>query len=192
MTESSAAPTPIAPDPTGRGPGTAARHRPSTRTWVVLGAVLLAQLLIALLAVLPQLSPRVSGTEVQLRVAPVDPIDPFRGAYVDLGYPDLPDPTAIDFKPTQESEDRGLAFVPLIQDGEVWVGGPIQRSDPGGLYLRCDDEQWRLRCGIESWFVGQSEARAIEQRMLNSGAVATIRVDRWGNATIVALEPERD
>ena len=191
MTESSA-PTPVAPERTGSGPETAGRRRPSTRTWVVLGAVLLAQLLIALLAVLPQLSPRVSGTEVRLRVAPVDPIDPFRGAYVALSYPDLPDPSANDFKPTQEQEDRGLAFVPLVQDGDVWVGGPIQRTDTGGLYLRCNDDSWQLRCGIESWFVGQSEARAIEQQMLNSGAVATIRVDRWGNATIVALEPERE
>lgn len=188
MTDSSPAPTPLAPDPTGAPPETAPRRRPGARTWIVLGSVLLAQLLMAMLAVLPQLSPRVSGTQIQLRVAPVDPIDPFRGAYVALSYPDLPDASATDWR---DSDERGLAYVPLVQDGAVWVGGPVQRSDPGGLYLRCNDDSWQLRCGIESWFVGQSEARAIEQQMLNSGAIATVRVDRWGNASIVELEADR-
>ena len=45
----------------------------------------------------PPLSARLTGEEVALRVEPIDPIDPFRGAYVDLGYPDLPG------QPLQES-----------------------------------------------------------------------------------------
>ena len=194
MTESSQTPAadehgtgPGAPSSTGTGERTEAGRWPGSRTWILLGVVLLAQLLIALLAVLPQLSPRVSGTEIQLRVGPVDPIDPFRGAYVALRYPDLPDTSSIDYRDTDE---RGLAFVPLTQEGDVWVGGRIQRSEPDGLYLRCNDDDWMLRCGIESWFVGQSEARAIEREMLNSGAIATVRVDRWGNASIVGLEPD--
>lgn len=155
------------------------------RGWVVLGVVLLVQLLLALLAVLPQLSSRVSGTEITLRVAPVDPIDPFRGAYVDLAYPDLPDPGSTG----HWTDDRGTAYVPLRQEGEVWVGGPVQRTRPDGLYLACDDGSWRLECGIESWFVGQSEAVDIERSMRDEDALATIRVDRWGNATIVDLQP---
>lgn len=189
MTQSSPAPSTGAQEPLAGKAESASRSRPATRTWIVLAAVLLAQLLIAMLAVLPQLSPRVSGTEVRLRVAPVDPIDPFRGAYVALGYPDLPDVSSTDWR---DSDERGLAYVPLVQDGEVWVGGPVQRSEPDGLYLRCNDDSWQLRCGIESWFVGQSEARAIERQMLRTGAVATVRVDQWGNASIVDLEPERD
>lgn len=167
--------------------GTSPRAWPEARSWIVLGAVLLAQLLIAGLAVLPQLSPRVSGTEIQLRVAPVDPIDPFRGAYVALGYPDLPDGSATDWR---DSEERGLAYVPLVREGQLWVGGPVQRTEPDGLYLRCNDDSWQLRCGIESWFVDQSEALAIEQQMISSGAIATVRVDRWGNASIVDLAPD--
>lgn len=187
MTESPRTPSPSADAKPDSKPETAPRARPETRTWMVLGAVLLAQLLIAVLAVLPQLSPRVSGTEIQLRVAPVDPIDPFRGAYVALGYPDLPDASETDWRDTDE---RGLAYVPLVQDGEVWVGGPIQRTEPDELYLRCNDDSWQLKCGIESWFVGQSEAQAIERQLLSSGAIATVRVDRWGNASIVDLAAE--
>ena len=40
-------------------------------------------------AVAPQLSARVTGDTYLFRVAPLDPIDPFRGAYVTLDYPDL-------------------------------------------------------------------------------------------------------
>jgi uncharacterized membrane-anchored protein len=164
---------------------TAARGPIDRRGWVVLAAVLLVQLLLVLLAVLPQLSPRVAGTEVTLRVGPVDPIDPFRGAYVDLAYPDLPDPSLSG----EGSDERGTAYVPLRQEGEVWVGGAVQRVQPDGLHLRCNDDSWRLRCGIESWFVGQSVAAEIERAVRDEDAVATIRVDRWGNATIVALQP---
>ena len=51
--------------------------------------VAVAQLALVGVAVAPQLSARAFGDEYRMRVAPVDPIDPFRGAYVDLGYPDL-------------------------------------------------------------------------------------------------------
>lgn len=165
--------------------GRASRSPLDRRGWTVLGIVLLVQLLLALLAVLPQLSPRVSGTEITLRVAPVDPIDPFRGAYVDLGYPDLPQPQWND----RDEDRRGTAYVPLIQEGQVWVGGPVQRTRPDGLHLACDDSGWRLECGIESWFVGQSVAVDIERSMRDEDALATVRVDRWGNATIVDLRP---
>jgi uncharacterized membrane-anchored protein len=159
----------------GRGPG--------RRGWLILAAVLVVQLVLTLVAVLPQLSPRISGTEIALRVGPVDPIDPFRGAYVDLAYPDLPEPSF----DGSESQERGTAYVPLRQEGGVWVGGDIQRSEPEGLFLKCDDSGWRLECGIESWFVGQSVARELEESLRDEEAIATVRVDRWGNAAIVDL-----
>ena len=53
------------------------------------GAVALVQLALVGVAVAPRLSARLTGDEYRLRVQPVDPIDPFRGAYVDLDYPDL-------------------------------------------------------------------------------------------------------
>lgn len=50
--------------------------------------MVLTSLALLAVAVWPQLSARFTGDEVVLRVQPVDPIDPFRGAYVDLGYPE--------------------------------------------------------------------------------------------------------
>ncbi|WP_193315397.1 GDYXXLXY domain-containing protein [Nostocoides sp. F2B08] len=168
-----------------RSGGARPARGPGRRGWLILVGVLVVQLVLTLVAVLPQLSPRVSGTEVALRVGPVDPIDPFRGAYVDLDYPDLPDPQFEASGP----EERGTAYVALRQEGDVWVGGEVQRNEPDGLFLRCDDSGWRLECGIESWFVGQSEAVDLEESVLDQDAIATVRVDRWGNAAIVDLIP---
>ena len=103
-----------------------------------------------------------------------------------LDYPDLPDPRF----DVSGSQDRGTAYVPLRQEGDVWVGEPIQRTEPEGLFLRCDDSGWRLECGIESWFVGQSVALELEESVRDQDAIATVRVDRWGNAAIVALTPQ--
>ena len=130
-------------------------------------------------AVAPQLSARVGGDSYLVRVAPLDPIDPFRGAYANLGYPDL--------QPPEESLDRGegTMYVTLRQDGAVWVADEWLRERPTSQpYLTCDDRSWMVRCGIESWFVPQDEALALE-RELADGAYAEIRVDSRGNAAVV-------
>ncbi|MDO5502244.1 MAG: GDYXXLXY domain-containing protein [Actinomycetia bacterium] len=164
---------------------TPARRGPARRTWLILAGVIAAHLLITFLAVAPQLSPRIMGTEVTLKVAPLDPIEPFRGAYVSLDYPDLPDPLG-----ERGTEDLSTGFIPLTRDGEVWVGGPVQGTQPeDGLFLRCHEPRWQRTCGIESWFVGQSRAAQIERAMRDGEALATVRIDRWGNAAIVDLTP---
>lgn len=165
------------------------------------GAVVLAQLILVVVAVWAPLSARLTGEEVVLRVAPVDPIDPFRGAYVDLSYPDLPDqpgiapppgedvPPEAELQPQVDADSRGTAFVPLRREGEVWVGGPAQRSRPAeGLYLRCDDSDWRLRCGIESWFLPQDEAKAVEDAVRDGRATARVKVDGRGHAALLGVD----
>lgn len=135
-------------------------------------------------AVWPQLSARLSGQEVLLAVTPVDPVDPFRGAYVRLGYPALP-------QPEDRSLPEGTVFVPLEQagDGELWEGGRLRTEVPeSGPYLRCDSDGWQVRCGIESLFLPQDEALRLE-RALTEGAVARVRVDARGNAALLGVEP---
>lgn len=150
-------------------------------------------------AVWSPLSARLTGEEVMLRVAPIDPMDPFRGAYVELSYPDLPradGSEGIDgsvVEPTEEEREaldaaRGTAYVPLTRQGEVWVGGPVRRTAPAdGLYLRCDDSSWRLECGIESWFLPQDDALALEESVQGGTAVATVKVDGSGHAALIGV-----
>ncbi|MEX2289434.1 MAG: GDYXXLXY domain-containing protein [Mycobacteriales bacterium] len=147
----------------------------------------LLQLVLVGVAVAPSLSARVTGEEYRLAVAPVDPVDPFRGAYVTLSYPDL----------TQARGDgsslSGIVFVPLepVAGSDLWRGRPAQSQRPArGPYLRCNADSWRLRCGIESLFASQDTASRLERELLD-GAVATIRVDRRGNAAVLGVQPDR-
>lgn len=143
--------------------------------------VAMVQLACVLVAVAPQLSARAAGNEYRLAVAPLDPIDPFRGAYVTLDYPGMRG---------ADDGSSGDLYVSLVRDGDLWRPGPLSRTRPdGGPYLACDDTYWQVRCGIESWFVPQDEAARLERRLWESGAVATVKVDGRGNAAIVALDP---
>lgn len=159
---------------------------------VRVGAVVLAQLALVGVAVWAPLSARLTGQVVALRVDPFDPVDPFRGAYVQLAYPDLPDQVgdgaATLTREQQQALDdaRGTAYVPLTRSGEVWVGGPVQRTPPADqLYLTCEDSSWPLDCGIESWFLPQDRAAGLQAAIGGGRAVATVKVDSSGHAALV-------
>ena len=82
-------------------------------------------------------------------------------------------------------------FGPLQHDpaGDLWEPQPAQLRRPtGGPYLRCDSDGWQLRCGIESLFASQRDAKRLERELADGNAVARIRVDGRGNAAVVAVE----
>ena len=142
--------------------------------------IAVGQLALVGLAVAPQLSARVLGDTYLMRVAPVDPVDPFRGAYVELDYPGLDRDGS-----ESSSDERGAVYVTLVEEGGVWTAGGWTRERPeDGPYLACDDRSWEVRCGIESWFLPQDEAREAEE-LLRDGAVAEVRVDSRGHAAVV-------
>ena len=150
------------------------------------GLVSLVQLALVSLAVAGPLSARLTGEEHLLEVAPVDPIDPFRGAYVALSYPGLPDSDELN---QRDGEDGGVVYVPLVRSGETWTGAPAVAERPeSGPFLRCKDEHAQLRCGIDSWFLPQDEALAMEQAVNGGRAVATVRIDSRGNAALVDVQ----
>ncbi|HVE98529.1 MAG TPA: GDYXXLXY domain-containing protein [Mycobacteriales bacterium] len=141
------------------------------------------QAVLLVVAVAPRLSARLMGDEYLVRVAPVDPIDPFRGAYVRLQYPDLLSDDA-----AGRREDERV-FIPLVRDGGLWRGGGLLADRPeDGPYLACRYDGG-LRCGIESLFLSQTEARSLERDLASGGGVARLRVDGRGHAAVVAVEP---
>jgi uncharacterized membrane-anchored protein len=155
----------------------------NSRTARVVAAVAV-QLALVPLAVAGPLSARLTGQEVLLEVAPVDPVDPFRGAYVALTYPGLPSGPELDRRAGGSQGE--VVYVPLERSGELWVGRmPVAEQPSNGPFLRCHDDSWRLRCGIESWFLPQDEAYALEQAVREGRAVARVRVDARGNAALV-------
>lgn len=160
-----------------------------TRLVVALPLLLLLQLVLVAVGVWPQLSARAAGDEITLRVTPVDPIDPFRGAYVTLGYPDLLRNGARGVDGGQgsmEDGESGTVYVAVRQEGDVWVADRWTRERPGsGTYLRCSDRDWQIECGIESWFLPQDDAKAMEEAVAGGEVVATVKVDGRGNAALV-------
>ena len=148
------------------------------------GAVALVQLALVGIAVAPRLSARLTGDEYRLRVAPVDPIDPLRGAYVDLDYPDLGEAPDV-----RDADDRGTLYVTLVREGEVWKSSGYSRERPSAMpYLTCDDRDWQIHCGIESLFLPQDEAAAMEADVAGGSMVAVVKVDSRGHAALVRVE----
>lgn len=166
---------------------------PNRRLAITLPILFVLQLVLVGLAVWPQLSARTTGDEVRLRVEPVDPIDPFRGAYVTLGYPDLRRDDSESFEggmgSMEDGEKSGDVFVSLSRKGDTWVASGWSRTRPeSGRYLACNDRDWQIRCGIESFFLPQDKALQAEEDIRDGGLVAVVKVDGRGNAAVVDLE----
>lgn len=161
------------------------------RRTVVTAVVAATQLVLVGVAVAPQLSARATGDTYLMRVAPLDPIDPFRGAYVSLDYPDLRHDSSQSFDGgglgSLDDGQEGDVYITLAERDGTWAAKDWTRDRPAeGPYLACDDRSWQIRCGIESWFLPQDEAAATED-LLRDGAVAEVKVDGRGNAAVVGV-----
>ena len=157
-----------------------------TNRWVKVAALLVAQLGLVALGVAPQLSARTTGEEYLFRVQPYDPIDPFRGAYVDLTYPDL----SLNSPEGDELEtDAGTVYLVLRERDGVWAAEEVVTVRPAeGPYVACDSHLWRTSCGIESYFLPQDQAAAFDELVSSGRAVARVRIDGRGHAALIAVE----
>jgi uncharacterized membrane-anchored protein len=157
-----------------------------------LALVVIVQLALVAVGVAPQLSARAVGQEYRMRVAPVDPIDPFRGAYVTLDYPDLSHDDSFSAEGglgALQDGESGPVYVSLSQEDGLMRASEFSRSRPDtGPYLACDDRYWQIRCGIESWFASQSEASRLGRELADDEGIAVVRIDSRGNAALVDLE----
>ncbi|GAA1278326.1 hypothetical protein GCM10009677_35740 [Sphaerisporangium rubeum] len=149
---------------------------------VLVAAAVVLQLALLTVAVWPQLSARLTGTRYRLAVGPVDPVDPFRGAYAALQYPGLP--VARGLRP-------GRVFVPLTRDGAVWKGTGVVVARPAAPpYLTCETRgEGPLSCGIDSLFLPEDAARRVQEELRDDRAAAVVRVDDQGNAAVLDIEP---
>lgn len=159
---------------------------------VTVGIVVAVQAALVVVGVAPQVSARLTGETHTFRVEPVDPIDPFRGAYVTLGYPDLrhDGSSAGPGQGAMDDGESGAVYITLAEEDGHSVARDYLRERPhSGTYLACDDTGWEIRCGIESWFLPQDEAAEME-RVLREGAVAEVRIDSRGNAALMDVRAE--
>jgi len=149
------------------------------RRWALAAALVVQCVLIATVAA-PRLSPRLTGDEYLLQTVPVDPIDPFRGAYVDLRLRGVPTFT--------EREGRVYIALRRNKDGSYRGSGTLSEPPRRGPFLRCHADG-DIRCGIESFFASQKEAKRLERELGDSGALARVKIDGAGRVALIALEP---
>ncbi|MGN0064607.1 MAG: GDYXXLXY domain-containing protein [Nocardioides sp.] len=153
-------------------------------------ALVVGQLALVGVAVAPQLSARTTGDTYTFRVAPLDPVDPFRGRYVQLTYPDLQVGNTEEWEtgtPIGIDDDgrSGTVYLRLIDNDGVWGVDGVSRTKPeSDDFLKCSSDGWEIRCGIETLFVNEARAPRME-RELADGAYAEVRIDRYGNASVV-------
>ncbi|GII56858.1 hypothetical protein Pth03_52470 [Planotetraspora thailandica] len=147
---------------------------------VLVAAALILQAVLLVAAVAPRLSARMTGTEYQLAVGLVDPIDPLRGAYAHLDYPGLP---------RADGQSQGRVYVPLARDDGLWSGSSIVRQRPAsGPYIACESAGYGwLSCGIDSLFLPQDEAALVQNQLAGNRMAAVVKIDADGNAAVVRL-----
>ncbi|MEO6867989.1 MAG: GDYXXLXY domain-containing protein [Gaiellales bacterium] len=127
-----------------------------------------------------------SGTEVRVRVVPVDPIDIARGAYVDLRY----ELQELDVPPGVATGDQLYVVLGKPDADGVRDGVRVERS-PGGVN---DGELWiRLRADgsegidaneISTFYASANNAQEIERELVNGG-VAVLSLSSNGQPTLL-------
>lgn len=133
------------------------------------------QLLIVLLLVIFKVAALNSGTQVLLKLAPIDPRDPLRGDYLNLRY----DITTVNKSSSPQTFSNGdVVYVPLEKSGAFWIEVPtgLQKSLPaqnsdGIVYIKgtvmsggnaspydvnnyyYENQNYQIKYNIESYYV---------------------------------------
>lgn len=129
-----------------------------------------------------------SGQRIRLHAEPVDPEDPFRGQYVQLGY----DISRLD---TRGARPGTAVYVPLRRSGDVWTGTRVERERPDdGVYIRGRVAGFGIRYGIETFYVEEGEGPRYERAMAERRLYADVVVDDDGEARLedVDIGPRRN
>lgn len=142
----------------------------------------------------------VTGQRILLKVEPIDPLDPFRGEYVDLGY---------SFSRLQPGEVQGpslqrgdILYVALAPQGRFYEKVGVSREVPReatvflrGTVTQVSAKQIQVTYGIESWFVQKGKGLELERegRDRDKQLVVEVAVDKRGQAVLrqVHVEPRR-
>lgn len=166
--------------------------RRSSSTTVLVGAAIVAQVLILFGMVVSAALPLTTGTDITVRTRPVDPRDLFRGNYAQLSY-DFSRVPLQELASTTPLRTGEVVYVSLREgrDGLYEFAAASLEKPVDGLFLRgrveyVMEDQVSLLYGIEAFFAPKETALALEQT-LRERAVATLAVSGSGRARIRAV-----
>lgn len=135
---------------------------------------------------------RMTGRDVVLKVAPVDPYSILSGYYVILGY-DISRPADFPNAPKFEFDEVIYAIVEQQADG-LWKPVSIERELPKNLpanrvAIRGHWNDWRITYGIEEFYIPEEKRQVIADDLGKNQADARVevKVDAQGNAALIRL-----
>ena len=118
-----------------------------------------------------------TGNEVTLATTPVDPLDPFRGRYVELRY---------EISLLSAPAADGTVYVELEEQGDRWVAYRVHTAypDTDRPVIRGRVEQGAVTYGIETYFADEDEAPRLESEARTGGLLVDVVLDDDGQARI--------
>lgn len=135
---------------------------------------------------------RMTGRDVILKVAPVDPYSILSGYYVILGY-DISRPTDFPNAPKFEYDEVIYAIVEQQADG-IWKPVGIERELPKNLptnraAIRGRWNEGRIEYGIEEFYIPEEKRTVIADDLSKNQTEARVdvKVDANGNAALLRL-----
>ena len=159
------------------------------------------QVVIIFAIIIFKLSILASGTEVLLRIAPIDPRDLLRGDYVTFQY-DISNRDSY-YSRGQQIRNGDTVYVVLRQAGKYWTAQNVQKTKPSGnelfikgkiesggvesqtdplSYQRFGSSRLHVVYGIEQYFIPEDKGQNFNFR--NREAAAMVAIDESGNAAL--------
>lgn len=143
-----------------------------------------------------------TGQTIGLKVHPIDPSDLLRGQYVRLEYDisKIPVRKIEGFKVkggdnvyiTLKAASDGVYTVKSVhttrpKKDELYIAGKV-RYVGWNSKLGKDYRDLNINYGIENYFTNQKEAKRLEKELAKNGGIATIVLDKRGNARIINVK----
>lgn len=149
----------------------------------------------ALVATVPakQVYTRLTGKTITIRTAPRDPYSFLSGYHVILNY-EISTPPNLEAVTNENARGQKVYVVLEIGDDGIWTATSTHAKRPKdipeeALVLKGTSEISTVRYGIEAYYIPEELRRQIDNDLReNDGkAKAKIKVDNFGNATLIKL-----
>lgn len=170
---------------------------------------ILIQVAIILGIILLKITILSGGSEVLLKIAPVDPTDPFRGDYITFRY-DISDVPYYHFYDSQSPKIGDTIFISLARYGKYWEISNASTSEPtsGEIFLKAKvtsvgidsgrdttvpldrpfetkpiyDQPIEVTYGLEEYFIPEGKGRNFD--FTSKEIAAKVIIDDNGNAVL--------
>lgn len=154
---------------------------------------IILQLIIIFGIIIFKISILSGGSEVLLRIAPIDPRDPLRGDYLTFEYT-ISTASTYNFA-YSEIKEGDKVYVSLVKSGTYWIIGDkiekIKPVDSKNIFIkgtvsrvfsgRWNNQQVNIVYGVEQYFIPEGTGRDFDWR---KEASARVKIDKAGNAVL--------